>query len=118
MISEIPIAPEPTPEPMPEPEVNSVNVPKAQVVQDDLNVPKAESEPINSVNVPQAHPEPKRKVGRPKKDAQPAQVAQVAQAAPFTINDLSSAQLVAELVQRRRANERSMRAELYRSWVM
>ena len=130
MISEIPIGESPTPEPPEPPEPTTE--PPASVAQP-VDVPPP-PQPVNSVNVPQAHPErlPKRKVGRPKKEnAQPTQpkaaqpkaqpkAQQPAQPAPppFTINDMSSAQLVAELVNRRRANERTMRQELYRSWVM
>jgi len=66
-----------------------------------------------------AAPAPKAK---PKAKKQPAAdpVDRIAAADPiqFSINDLSSAQLVAELVNRRRATEREMKANLYRSFVM
>ena len=80
---------------------------------------------------------PKRRPGRPKKEKpeSPAPKAKPESPAPkakpeskkpapvmpapaFSIDDLSNAELVAALVNRRRANERTMRAELYKSWVM
>ena len=88
-------------------------------------------------------PKPKRKAGRPKKEVQapqepktprvkpppkpkakprvpkeniPNQLPEAPAALPF--QGLSSAELVAELVNRRRVEERAMKANLYRSFVM
>ena len=96
-------------------------------------------EPASSARVPQEQPEPKpKKGGRPKKIAEPPEPPppppgpkpkrrkpKVEKApppetfvAPFNLDDMSSAQLVAELVNRRRASEREMKQNLYRSFVM
>jgi hypothetical protein len=83
-------------------------------------------------------PEPKKKPGRPKKDSAQAPserssqpptqapsdsqppVLSASHEDPFraTLDTMSSAALVAELVNRRRASERQMKQELYRSFVM
>ena len=61
-------------------------------------------------------PKPKAKARTPReKENEPPQLAPEPQR-PF--EGLSSAQLVAELVNRRRTEERAMKANLYRSFVM
>ena len=105
-----------------------------------------EQEPIPQTPAP-PEPEaaPKRKPGRPRKAAPPPQAPPVPQAPPAapkkvimrktrparpppeeaaapefteTISDMSSAYLVAELMNRRRERGREMKASLYRSFVM
>ena len=60
---------------------------------------------------------PKPKLRQPReKENEPPQLAPEEPQRPF--EGLSSAQLVAELVNRRRTEERAMKANLYRSFVM
>ena len=71
----------------------------------------------SEARVPKAQPKPKTK---PKVKDEPFKATlQEAQTAPsFSIGDLSNGQLMAELVNRRRATDREMKASLYRSFVM
>ena len=64
---------------------------------------------------PPPPPAPKPKQRKPKVEKAPPE-ALVAE--PFSLDDMSSAQLVAALVNRRRASEREMKQNLYRSFVM
>ena len=113
----------------------------------DAETPQEEAEILEQEPIPQtpAPPEPeaapKRKPGRPRKAA-PTPVPQVPPTAPKkvimrktrparpppeeaaapefteTISDMSSAYLVAELMNRRRERGREMKASLYTSFVM
>ena len=65
--------------------------------------------------VPVPEPEPKKK---PKAKPKPKPADPVIEEARFSVNDLSNAQLIAELVNRQRATQREMKANLYRSFVM
>ena len=71
---------------------------------------------------PEAKPKAAPKAPRPKAKAPPAQSAQASSPVvpPFraTLDTMSSAQLVAELVNRRRQTEREIKQNLYRSFVM
>ena len=148
MISEIPIGEPPAPEVNEStPEVSDAPKARTADTPEVAAAPAEQSPlPMTRTAEPECPPPPeipKRKPGRPRKEVEPkaqpkpkAQASRVpqvdrvhapkAQAQPkaqapspeFSIGDLTSAELVAELVNRRRANERTMRQELYRSWVM
>jgi hypothetical protein len=66
---------------------------------------------------PQPVPEPKKRP-RAKPKPKPAVAQPIVEEASFSVNDLSNAQLIAELVNRQRATQREMKANLYRSFVM
>ena len=100
------VAPPPPPQP-PERLPRKVGRPKKN--------PEEPKAPPKATPAPKAKPKPKPKPAGPTDRVAPPQA--VAPQA-ITIGDLSNAELVAELINRRRANERSMRAELYKSWVM
>ena len=72
--------------------------------------------------VPVPEPEPKKKPKAKPKDKPKPKSADltnpVIEEARFSVNDLSNAQLIAELVNRQRATQREMKANLYRSFVM
>ena len=71
--------------------------------------------------VPEPVPEiiPNKKKPRPKpKPAPIVDVPSASQEARFSVNDLSNAQLISELVNRQRATQPEMKANLYRSFVM
>ena len=108
---------EPASSPPPEP-ASSARVPQEQA-------PKKRGRPkkiANSVRVPQEHPEPEPPPPPAPKPQRKPKVAKApppeAFVEPFSLDAMSSAQLVAELVNRRRASEREMKQNLYRSFVM
>ena len=85
--------------------------------------PKKEIEKVEKVEKPKPPPRPRPKTRTPKENIAPANAPEIiqpeerdARVAPFY--GLSSAQLVAELVNRRRLEERQMKQNLYRSFVM
>jgi outer membrane biosynthesis protein TonB len=86
---------EPVPEPVPEPEPVPKKKPKAK--------PKAE---------------PKVKSAALAERAGRADLTTIVEEARFSVNDLSNAQLISELVNRQRATQREMKTNLYRSFVM
>ena len=106
-------------------------------VEQTLEIPEQEATPPPTP--PPPTPEaPKRKPGRPRKEAPPPTPEPPApkprakraarpppEAAPpvepqqdFSIGNMSSAYLVAELMNRRRDRDRDMKASLYKSFVM
>jgi outer membrane biosynthesis protein TonB len=99
--------------------------PKSQNTQEERTQPEPKKRGRPKKETPKP-PEPKRKPGRPKKE--PPQETPQERIAPqerpeidpfrATLDTMSSAALVAELVNRRRASERQMKQELYRSFVM
>ena len=101
----------PEPEVSAEPEVSTASAPKKR------GRPKKEPEPP-----PPPEPAPKKR-GRPKKPAHAPQAPPPTPEAssarePFALDTMSNAQLVAELVNRRRQTERQMKQDLFRSFVM
>ena len=68
--------------------------------------------------VPVPEPEPKKKPKAKPKPKPADSPNPVIEEARFSVNDLSNAQLIAELVNRQRATQREMKANLYRSFVM
>ena len=88
-------------------------------------IPKKRGRPKKEpVPEPVPEPEPKKKP-KAKPKPKPAALAEragradpVIEEARFSVNDLSNAQLIAELVNRQRATQREMKANLYRSFVM
>jgi hypothetical protein len=128
MVEEIPIEPDaPEPEILEAPETQPETQPEIPVMSSESRPePKKRGRPKKETPKP---PEPpKRKPGRPKKSEQKPQPPQETpperssqpEIDPFraTLDTMSSAALVAELVNRRRAFERQMKQELYRSFVM
>jgi hypothetical protein len=145
MVIEIPI--EDTPDESAEPKVSEGSEEISEAVQDaqpekaplversSQPEPKKRGRPKKTEPPP---PEPpKKKPGRPKKDSAQAPSARERSSQPptqppapvlsahpeidpfrATLDTMSSAALVAELVNRRRASERQMKQELYRSFVM
>ena len=86
-------------------------------------IPKKRGRPKKEP-VAQPEPEPKKKPKAKPKPKPAALVERAGRADPvieearFSVNDLSNAQLIAELVNRQRATQREMKANLYRSFVM
>jgi hypothetical protein len=139
MVIETPI--EDTPDESAEPKVSEGSEEISEAVQDAQAPPeKAEPKKRGRPKKTEPPPEPKKKPGRPKKDSAQAPserssqpptqapserssqppVLSASHEDPFraTLDTMSSAALVAELVNRRRASERQMKQELYRSFVM
>jgi outer membrane biosynthesis protein TonB len=87
--------------------------------------PKKEPVP-EPVPVPEPEPVPKKKPkAKPKvksaalaERAGRADLTTIVEEARFSVNDLSNAQLISELVNRQRATQREMKTNLYRSFVM
>lgn len=127
MISEIPVTQEPEPveplepaepaEPLEPPPPPSPPQKEPEVKRRPGRPKKEKPAEASEARVPKAQPKPKTK---PKVKDEPFKATlQEAQTAPsFSIGDLSNGQLMAELVNRRRATDREMKASLYRSFVM
>ena len=101
---------EPPPPPSPpkkEPEKRRPGRPKKEPKE---NVPPPDA---SDALVPKPQAKPKAKPKKPKDEP-----FKTLEAPSFTISDLSNGQLMAELVNRRRATDREMKANLYRSFVM
>ena len=108
-VAEMSEAPEPEVSEAPrEPEVSAEPTPKKR------GRPKKEPPPP-------PEPAPKKPRGRPKKPPPTSEAPEAPEASapqPFTLDSMSSAMLVAELVNRKRQAERQMKQNLYRSFVM
>ena len=120
MISEIPVTQEEAelePEPLEPPPPPSPPKKEPQPEKRRPGRPRKEpkEQPKENVPPPEAKPKAKPKTRAKVKD-EPFKTLQ--EAPSFTINDLSNAQLMAELVNRRRTTDREMKANLYRSFVM
>ena len=101
----------------------SISATIAETVKRKPGRPKKEVEKVEKVEKPKPPSRPKAKTRTPKENVAPANTPEIiqpeerdARVAPFY--GLSSAQLVAELVNRRRLEERQMKQNLYRSFVM
>ena len=97
-------------------------------------IPKKRGRPKKEpVPQPEPEPQPKKKPAKPKPKAAAPKVKSAALAeragradltnpiveeARFSVNDLSNAQLIGELVTRQRQTQREMKTNLYRSFVM
>ena len=91
-------------------EAREARVPKAQEVPQEPKTPRVKPPPK-----PKAKTRvPKENKAAPSRSEVPIQLPE----APAPFQGLSSAELVAELVNRRRIEERAMKATLYRSFVM
>ena len=121
MISEVPVTQEEIQEaeeanPPPPPSEDAGAEPPAPSVQSD--VPKKRGRPKKE---PVPEPVPKKKP-KAKPKAEPkvksAALTNIVEEARFSVNDLSNAQLISELVNRQRATQREMKTNLYRSFVM
>ena len=86
-------------------------------------IPKKRGRPKKEP-VPEPEPQPKKKPAKPKPKAAAPKVKSadltnpIVEEARFSVNDLSNAQLISELVNRQRATQREMKANLFRSFVM
>ena len=113
-----PLEPPPPPSP-PKKEASDARVPQAQPEKRRPGRPRKEPKEQPKENVPPPEAKPKPKTRAKVKDEPFKATLQEAQTAPsFSIGDLSNGQLMAELVNRRRATEREMKTNLYRSFVM
>ena len=94
----------------------SISATIAETVKRKPGRPKKE---IEKVEKPKPPPKPKAKPRVPKENIAPTNAPEIIEnRAPEPFYGLSSAQLVAELVNRRRIEERQMKQNLYRSFVM
>jgi outer membrane biosynthesis protein TonB len=113
------------------------------VTQEEIQEEIQEIQEAEEANPPPPPPDVPKKRGRPKKVPEPVPVPEpkkkpkakpkavpspkvksadltnpIVEEARFSVNDLSNAQLISELVNRQRATQREMKTNLYRSFVM
>ena len=124
MISEIPVV-EKTQEVVQETPVETVaDIPETVLCEHisaktEKRKPGRPKKEVEKVEKPKSPPKPKAKTRTPKENIAPATAPEIIEnRAPEPFYGLSSAQLVAELVNRRRLEERQMKQNLYRSFVM
>ena len=120
--TEEPASQSPEPEVEARPEMSEAHAPRAQPEVSAEPTPKKRGRPKKEPPPP-PEPAPKKPRGRPKKppptpEASAPQAPEASAPQPFTLDSMSSAMLVAELVSRRRQHERQMKQDLYRSFVM
>ena len=97
----------------------SISATIAETVKRKPGRPKKEVEKVEKVEKAKPPPKPKAKPRVPKENIAPTNAPEIIEnRAPEPFYGLSSAQLVAELVNRRRLEERQMKQNLYRSFVM